>query len=68
MSYLQCRRCGLQIKIQAPFLRVENCPRCLGRTATVSPLQHSAEWLSPATRSRSGGRGDRSDQQSMRGS
>ena len=66
MSYLQCRRCGLQIRIQAPFMRVENCPRCLGRTATVSPLEHSAEWMSPATRPRSRERSDRFDQQPSR--
>ena len=38
MSYLNCGRCGLEIKIQAAFLRLDNCPRCLARTATVSPL------------------------------
>jgi Zn finger protein HypA/HybF involved in hydrogenase expression len=35
MAYLHCERCGLQITIQAPFMRIENCPRCLARTATV---------------------------------
>lgn len=62
MSYLQCRRCGFQIRIQAAFIRVENCPRCLGRSAIVSPLEESAEWISPATRRRFGAR-DRTDQQ-----
>ncbi len=42
MLYLCCRRCGLEIKIQAEFLRMENCPRCLGRSATVTPLVTSA--------------------------
>jgi hypothetical protein len=38
MPYLYCRRCGLEIKIQAAFLRIENCPRCLARTATSARL------------------------------
>jgi hypothetical protein len=47
LSYLLCGRCGLQIKVQAPFVRVENCPRCLARSATVSPLVQSARWSRP---------------------
>ncbi len=47
MSYLHCRRCGLQIRIQATFMRVENCPRCLARTATMSPLLERTEWVRP---------------------
>ena len=50
MSYLQCSRCGLQMRVQALFVPVENCPRCLGRSATVSPLVQSADWTSPAAR------------------
>jgi hypothetical protein len=42
MPCLCCRRCGLDIKIQAEFLRMENCPRCLARSATVTPLVISA--------------------------
>lgn len=38
MSYLTCGRCGLEIKIQAAFLRIESCPRCLARGATVAPM------------------------------
>jgi hypothetical protein len=41
---LHCARCGLRITIQAPFMRIENCPRCLARSITVSPLTfHAAE-------------------------
>ena len=50
MSYLQCSRCGLQIRVQALFRPVENCPRCMGRSATVSPLVQSRDWTSPAAR------------------
>ena len=52
MAYLTC---GLEIRIQAAFLRLANCPRCLARTAIVSPLVVSrrrptpaAGWGSPA--------------------
>ena len=48
MPYLHCGRCGLQIRVQAHFMRIENCPRCLARSATVSPLVHSAKWIRPA--------------------
>jgi hypothetical protein len=47
MSYLHCGRCGLQIRIQASFMRLEHCPRCLARSATVSPLVQSGTWVSP---------------------
>ena len=48
MPYLHCGRCGLQIRIQAQFMSMDNCPRCLARSATVAPLARSAKWVSPA--------------------
>ncbi len=48
MPYLHCGRCGLQIRIQAKFMSMDNCPRCLARSATVAPLVRSARWVSPA--------------------
>ena len=48
MPYLHCGRCGLQIRIQAPFMSVENCPRCLARSATLAPLVRSEKWVTPA--------------------
>jgi hypothetical protein len=48
MAYLNCGRCRLEIKIQAAFLRLENCPRCLARAAIVSPLVVSRSPLVPA--------------------
>ena len=48
MPYLHCGRCGLQIRIQATYTRVDNCPRCLARHAAVSPLVPSSRWASPA--------------------
>jgi hypothetical protein len=47
MSYLHCGRCGLQIRIQASFMRIEHCPRCLARSSTLSPLVESVDWVSP---------------------
>ncbi len=47
MSYLNCRRCGLQIKIQAAYLSIDNCPRCLARSATVSPMIRTARRIAP---------------------
>lgn len=48
MPYLRCARCGLQFKIQAEHLRIENCPRCLARSAIVVPLTPSAHRVIPA--------------------
>ena len=48
MPYLHCGRCGLQIRIQARFMSIDNCPRCLARSATAAPLVRSEKWISPA--------------------
>ena len=48
MSYLNCGRCGLQIKIQAAYLRIENCPRCLARNGVVSPMTLSSRGVTHA--------------------
>lgn len=45
MPYLSCGRCGLQIKIQAAYLRIANCPRCLARAATIAPMTLSANGV-----------------------
>ena len=47
MPYLRCERCALQFKIQAQCMRVENCPRCLARSAVVVPLTLSADRVAP---------------------
>ena len=48
MPYLHCGNCGLQIKIQAEYLRLENCPRCLARGKAIMPLVLSANRVDPA--------------------
>jgi hypothetical protein len=48
MPYLHCGSCGLQIRIQAEYLRVENCPRCLARKKAFMPLVLSANRIEPA--------------------
>jgi len=37
-SLLNCSRCGLTIKVRAPWLAIRFCPRCLARTQTVVEL------------------------------
>jgi hypothetical protein len=37
-SLLNCPRCGLTIKVRAPWLAIRFCPRCLARTHTVAEL------------------------------
>ena len=48
MAYLNCGRCGLEIKIQAAYLRIDNCPRCLARSAIVAPLTVSPRGVTHA--------------------
>jgi hypothetical protein len=48
LPYLHCGRCGLQIRIQADYLRVDNCPRCLARTATATAMILSSRRIDPA--------------------
>jgi hypothetical protein len=50
MSHLYCERCGLQVKIRAAFLHIDNCPRCLARRAIVAPLILSAGAIHPVDR------------------
>ena len=38
MTYLHCPRCRLAIRRRVDFLTLENCPRCLARTAIAVPL------------------------------
>lgn len=48
MAYLNCGRCGLRIRIQAAYLKMDNCPRCLARNATVVPMTLSSGAVTPA--------------------
>jgi hypothetical protein len=38
MSYLNCPRCALSIRVRAEYLQMENCPRCRGRARMTVPL------------------------------
>ncbi len=48
MAFLSCARCGLEISIQVASLRLEDCPRCLARSARVVPLVLSSTPVTPA--------------------
>ena len=48
MEYLKCVRCGLEIRPRPARTQIESCPRCLARSATMSPMVRAAESLSPA--------------------
>jgi hypothetical protein len=47
MPYLHCGRCGLQIRVQAVYRHVDNCPRCLAHTATATAMILSATRVDP---------------------
>jgi hypothetical protein len=41
MSYMHCPSCGLRIRLRAPFLTLDRCPRCLARRGVAIPMQIS---------------------------
>lgn len=47
MEYLRCVRCGLETRPRPARVQIENCPRCLARSATMSPMVRAAESLGP---------------------
>ena len=43
MEYLKCVRCGLDIRPRAARVQIKHCPRCLARSATMSPIVRAME-------------------------
>jgi hypothetical protein len=41
MSYLHCPTCGLSVRLRAPFLTLDCCPRCLARRGAVVSMHLS---------------------------
>lgn len=52
MSYLACDACGLSVRMRAPFLDVDRCPRC-GEAAVVVPAPANARRRATVTPVRS---------------
>lgn len=48
MEYLKCVRCGLEMRPRPARVQIENCPRCLARSATMAPMARVPEALGPA--------------------
>ena len=49
LSYMHCPSCGLSVRVRAPFLTVDRCPRCLARRGAVVSMvvtQHRS-WPAP---------------------
>ncbi len=36
---MTCTRCGLRIRLRAPYLTVKHCPRCIAHARTAQPMQ-----------------------------
>jgi len=43
MSYLNCPRCALSIRVRADFLMIRKCPRCLARAGAAVPMYETPE-------------------------
>lgn len=39
MSYMNCPRCGMSVRLQAPYLLPDRCPRCAARSGISVPLE-----------------------------
>ncbi|MEA2300016.1 MAG: hypothetical protein QOD61_1694 [Solirubrobacteraceae bacterium] len=39
MSYMNCPRCGLGVRLRASFLTLEHCPRCLAWARLSVPMR-----------------------------
>jgi hypothetical protein len=46
MSYMNCPRCGLSIRVRASFLSLDCCPRCVARAGVVIPMLASDDRAS----------------------
>ncbi len=65
MSYMRCPRCGLSVRIRAPFLTLDRCPRCIAKQRVAvamtmiedrahnpppdAPAEASTSTVAPAT-------------------
>jgi hypothetical protein len=48
MTYYNCPRCALSIKVRAPYLTLTSCPRCLARSKLAVPLYETPEPVRPS--------------------
>jgi hypothetical protein len=39
MSYMNCPRCGMSVRLRAPYLLPDRCPRCAARSGVSVPLE-----------------------------
>jgi len=39
MSYMSCPRCGMSVRLRAPYLLPDRCPRCAARSGVSVPLE-----------------------------
>ena len=39
MSYMNCPRCGMSVRLQAPFLLPDRCPRCAARSGVSVQME-----------------------------
>jgi hypothetical protein len=48
VPYLNCPTCGLSVRVQAEFLMMRNCPRCIARRGIPIPMYDTPEAVSVA--------------------
>ena len=48
MSDLNCPRCGLSVRLVAPYMLVERCPRCLAHRRQIVEMYVTSTFPTPA--------------------
>jgi hypothetical protein len=43
MPFMNCPQCGLSVRLRAPYLILERCPRCLARNRESVPMELSEQ-------------------------
>jgi anti-sigma B factor antagonist len=38
MAFMNCPRCGLAVRLRAPYLTLDRCPRCLAKSGLSVPM------------------------------
>ena len=47
MSFIHCPRCGLNVRLVAPYMLVERCPRCLAHRRQIVKMDVTSTFPTP---------------------
>lgn len=47
MPFMTCPRCGLSVRLVAPYMLVERCPRCLAHRRQIVEMSVTSTFPTP---------------------